>query len=52
VNLGGLLRVAALAAIWGSGFLLIKISLRGFTPYSSRLLDSRSALSSSAWSSS
>lgn len=28
----GLLRVAALAAIWGSGFLLIKISLRGFTP--------------------
>lgn len=29
---GGLLRVAALAAIWGSGFLLIKISLRGFTP--------------------
>jgi drug/metabolite transporter (DMT)-like permease len=28
----GLLRVAALALIWGSGFLLIKISLRGFTP--------------------
>lgn len=28
----GWLRVAALAAIWGSGFLLIKISLRGFTP--------------------
>lgn len=28
----GLLRVAALALIWGSGFLLIKISLRSFTP--------------------
>jgi drug/metabolite transporter (DMT)-like permease len=28
----GLLRVAALALIWGSGFLLIKISLRGLTP--------------------
>jgi drug/metabolite transporter (DMT)-like permease len=28
----GLLRVAALALIWGSGFLFIKISLRGFTP--------------------
>ncbi len=28
----GLLRVAALALIWGSGFLWIKISLRGFTP--------------------
>lgn len=28
----GLLRVAALALIWGSGFLLIKISLRGFSP--------------------
>lgn len=28
----GLLRVAALAFIWGSGFLLIKISLRSFTP--------------------
>ena len=32
MNLPGLLRVAALAVIWGSGFLLIKISLRGFTP--------------------
>jgi drug/metabolite transporter (DMT)-like permease len=32
VNAAGLLRVAALAAIWGSGFLFIKISLRGFTP--------------------
>src|ERR671916_1154155 len=32
VNPAGLLRVAALALIWGSGFLLIKISLRGFTP--------------------
>jgi drug/metabolite transporter (DMT)-like permease len=32
VNVSGLLRVAALATIWGSGFLLIKISLRGFTP--------------------
>jgi drug/metabolite transporter (DMT)-like permease len=32
VNTAGLLRVAALALIWGSGFLLIKISLRGFTP--------------------
>ncbi len=29
---GGLLRVAALALIWGSGFLWIKISLRGFSP--------------------
>lgn len=28
----GLARVAALALIWGSGFLLIKISLRSFTP--------------------
>jgi drug/metabolite transporter (DMT)-like permease len=28
----GLLRVAALAVIWGSGFLWIKIGLRGFTP--------------------
>lgn len=28
----GLLRVAALAIIWGTGFLFIKISLRGFTP--------------------
>jgi drug/metabolite transporter (DMT)-like permease len=28
----GLLRVALLALIWGSGFLWIKISLRGFTP--------------------
>ena len=28
----GLLRVAALALIWGSGFLLIKISLRSFSP--------------------
>jgi drug/metabolite transporter (DMT)-like permease len=28
----GLVRVAALALIWGSGFLLIKISLRSFTP--------------------
>jgi len=28
----GVLRVAALALIWGSGFLFIKISLRGFTP--------------------
>lgn len=28
----GILRVAALAIIWGSGFLLIKISLRSFTP--------------------
>ena len=32
MKFAGLLRVAALAAIWGSGFLLIKISLRGFTP--------------------
>ena len=32
MNLPGLLRVAALATIWGSGFLLIKVSLRGFTP--------------------
>ena len=32
MNPAGLLRVAALALIWGSGFLLIKISLRGFTP--------------------
>jgi drug/metabolite transporter (DMT)-like permease len=32
VNLAALLRVAALALIWGSGFLLIKVSLRGFTP--------------------
>src|SRR3712207_2720915 len=32
MNLAGVLRVAALATIWGSGFLLIKISLRGFTP--------------------
>ena len=29
---GGLVRVAALALIWGSGFLWIKICLRGFTP--------------------
>ncbi len=29
---GSLIRVAALALIWGSGFLWIKISLRGFTP--------------------
>lgn len=28
----GLARVATLALIWGSGFLLIKISLRSFTP--------------------
>ncbi len=28
----GLIRVAVLALIWGSGFLLIKISLRSFTP--------------------
>jgi drug/metabolite transporter (DMT)-like permease len=28
----GLVRVAALALIWGSGFLLIKLSLRGFSP--------------------
>lgn len=28
----GLLRVAALALIWGSGFLLIKLSLRSFSP--------------------
>ena len=28
----GLLRVGALALIWGSGFLLIKVSLRSFTP--------------------
>ena len=28
---GSLVRVAALALIWGSGFLFIKISLRGFT---------------------
>jgi drug/metabolite transporter (DMT)-like permease len=32
VRAAGLLRVAALALIWGSGFLLIKISLRSFTP--------------------
>jgi drug/metabolite transporter (DMT)-like permease len=32
MNAAGLVRVAALAAMWGSGFLLIKISLRGFTP--------------------
>jgi drug/metabolite transporter (DMT)-like permease len=32
LNAAGLLRVGALALIWGSGFLLIKISLRGFTP--------------------
>ena len=32
MNIAGLLRVAALALIWGSGFLFIKISLRGFTP--------------------
>jgi drug/metabolite transporter (DMT)-like permease len=32
VKPAGLLRVAALALIWGSGFLLIKVSLRGFTP--------------------
>ena len=32
MNAGGLGRVAALALIWGSGFLLIKMSLRGFTP--------------------
>jgi drug/metabolite transporter (DMT)-like permease len=32
MNLAGLLRVAALALIWGTGFLFIKISLRGFTP--------------------
>lgn len=29
---GSLIRVAALALIWGSGFLWIKVSLRGFTP--------------------
>ncbi len=29
---GSLIRVATLALIWGSGFLWIKISLRGFTP--------------------
>src|SRR3954451_5598316 len=28
----GLVRVALLALIWGSGFLLIKVSLRSFTP--------------------
>jgi drug/metabolite transporter (DMT)-like permease len=32
VKPAGLLRVAALALIWGSGFLLIKISLRSFSP--------------------
>lgn len=32
MNAPGLFRVGALALIWGSGFLLIKISLRGFTP--------------------
>ncbi len=26
-------RLAALALLWGSGFLLIKLALRGFTPY-------------------
>ena len=32
MKLAGLLRVAALALIWGTGFLLIKLSLRSFTP--------------------
>lgn len=32
MRVSGLVRVALLALIWGSGFLLIKISLRGFTP--------------------
>jgi drug/metabolite transporter (DMT)-like permease len=32
MRLTGLARVALLALIWGSGFLWIKISLRGFTP--------------------
>jgi len=32
VRAGSLIRVATLALIWGSGFLWIKISLRGFTP--------------------
>jgi drug/metabolite transporter (DMT)-like permease len=31
-RLAGLGRIALLALIWGSGFMLIKISLRGFTP--------------------
>ncbi len=32
MSAGSLVRVATLALIWGSGFLWIKISLRGFTP--------------------
>jgi drug/metabolite transporter (DMT)-like permease len=32
VTFKGLLRISILALIWGSGFLLIKIALRGFSP--------------------
>jgi hypothetical protein len=31
-RLAGTARVAALALLWGSGFLWIKIGLEGFTP--------------------
>jgi drug/metabolite transporter (DMT)-like permease len=32
-RLGTWARLASLALLWGSGFLLIKLALRGFTPY-------------------
>ncbi|WP_188188915.1 DMT family transporter [Nonomuraea sp. SYSU D8015] len=32
MRFGGLLRLGALALLWGSGFLWIKIALRGFSP--------------------